>query len=125
MTRQHEETATVVPHHEGVDNVLLELGFIDAEELSTKAELALQLNTLIDEKGLTQAEVAAITGMTQPKVSQIRHYKLRNISVERLMLALVALGQKVEIVVQVPEDGQLPGVRVLGVDDASAALARR
>ena len=72
--------------------------FDDAEELSAKA--ALKLNELIDHRGLSQTETAAITGMTQPKVSQVRRYKLQNISLERLMQALVSLDQRVEIVVQ-------------------------
>jgi predicted XRE-type DNA-binding protein len=85
---------------QGADNVLRDLGFDDAEELSAKAALALKLNELIDHRGLSQAETAAITGMTQPKVSQVRRYKLQNISLERLMQALVSLDQRVEIVVQ-------------------------
>jgi predicted XRE-type DNA-binding protein len=84
----------------GTDNVLIDLGFEDAEELSAKASLALKLNELIDKRGLSQVEAAAITGMTQPKVSQVRRYKLQNISLERLMQALVSLDQRVEIVVQ-------------------------
>ena len=70
-------------HSQGTDNVLRDLGFDDAEELSAKA--ALKLNELIDHRGLSQTETAAITGMTQPKVSQVRRYKLQNISLERLM----------------------------------------
>ena len=34
---------------QGTDNVLLDLGFDDAEELSAKAALALKLNELIDQ----------------------------------------------------------------------------
>lgn len=67
---------------------------------SAKAALALKLNEVIEGRDLSQAEAAAITGMSQPKVSQVRHYKLQNISLERLMQALVALDQHVEIVVQ-------------------------
>ncbi len=37
--------------------------------------------------------------MPRPKVSAIRNYKLRGISLERLMQALTALGQHVKIVV--------------------------
>ena len=85
---------------QGTDNVLLDLGFDDAEELSAKAVLAFKLNELIRQRGLSQTEAAAITGMTQPKVSQVRRYKLQNISLERLMQALVSLGQRVEIAVQ-------------------------
>lgn len=84
----------------GTDNVLVDLGFEDAEELTAKATLAVKLNDLIQKRGLSQTEVAAITGMTQPKVSQVRRYKLQNISLERLMQALVSLDQRVEIVVR-------------------------
>lgn len=91
---------TCIDPPQGVDNVLLDLGFEDAEELSAKAALALKLNELIDLRGLSQTEAAAITGMTQPKVSQVRRYKLQNISLERLMQALVSLDQHVEIVVR-------------------------
>ncbi len=84
----------------GTDNVLVDLGFEDAEELSAKALLATKFNDLVAKRGLSQAEAAAITGMTQPKVSQVRRYKLQNISLERLMQALVSLDQRVEIVVR-------------------------
>ncbi len=82
----------------GTDNVLADLGFEDAEELSAKAVLAVKLNELIEKRGLNQTEAAGITGMTQPKVSQVRRYKLQNISLERLMQALVSLDQQVEII---------------------------
>lgn len=84
----------------GTDNVLVDLGFEDAEELSVKAVLAVKLNDIIDRRRLTQMEVAILTGMTQPKVSQIRHFKLQNISLERLLQALVSLDQRVEITVR-------------------------
>lgn len=85
---------------QGSDNVLVDLGFDDAHELSAKTVLAIKLNELIDKRCLSQIEAAAIIGTTQPKVSQIRRYKLQNISLERLMQALVALDQEVEIVVR-------------------------
>jgi predicted XRE-type DNA-binding protein len=84
----------------GTDNVLADLGFPDAKELSAKTVLAIKLNSLLEMRGLSQAEAARITGMTQPKVSQVRRYKLQNISLERLMQALVSLDQRVEIVVR-------------------------
>ena len=97
---------------QGTDNVLLDLGFDDAEELSAKAALALKLNELIDQRDLSQTEAAHITGMTQPKVSQVRRYKLQNISLERLMRALVSLDQHVEIVVQPARRKHAPGITV-------------
>lgn len=99
-------------HPQGTENVLLDLGFDDAEELSAKAALALKLNELINQRGLSQTEAAVITGMTQPKVSQVRRYKLQNISLERLMQALVSLDQHVEISVQPARKAYAPGIIV-------------
>lgn len=103
---------TGIDHPQSTDNVLLDLGFDDAEDLSAKAALALKLNTLIDQRGLSQTETAAITGMTQPKVSQVRRYKLQNISLERLMQALVSLDQRVQIVVQPARRNHSAGITV-------------
>ena len=99
-------------HPRGTENVLTDLGFGNAEELSAKAILAVKLNELIDKRGLSQVEAARITGMTQPKVSQVRRYKLQNISLERLMQALVSLDQHVEIVVRPARRADSAGITV-------------
>ncbi len=96
----------------GTDNVLADLGFDDGEELSAKAVLALKLNELIEKRGLSQTQAAGITGMTQPKVSQVRRYKLQNISLERLMQALVSLDQQVQIVVRPARRARGAGITV-------------
>ena len=96
----------------GTDNVLADLGFADAEELTAKAALAIKLNDLIERRGLTQTDAARITGMTQPKISQVRRYKLQNISLERLMQALVSLDQEVEIVVRPALRSRTAGITV-------------
>jgi len=91
----------------GTDNVLTDLGLRDDEELTAKAILAKKINDIIESRGLTQFDAAELLGMPQPKVSAIRNYKLRGISLERLMQALTALGQHVEIVVR-PSDKKMP-----------------
>jgi len=98
--------------HKGTHNVLVDLGFDDAEELSAKAILALKLNQLIDAQALSQAQAGDILGMPQPKISAIRNYKLQGISLERLMHALTALGQHVEIVVTPSRRGAPAGIKV-------------
>jgi predicted XRE-type DNA-binding protein len=80
---------------------------------TTKALLARKLNELIDHRGLNQAAVADITGMTQPKVSQVRRGQFHNISLERLMQALVALDQRVEIVVRPTLREETSGITVV------------
>lgn len=67
---------------------------------SAKGTLASKLNELLDASGLSQSAAAQLLGMPQPKVSAIRNYKLRGISLERLMQALLALNQQVEIIVK-------------------------
>lgn len=77
-----------------------------------KRALASRVNELIALRGMSQSEAAAKIGTTQPKVSQIRRYKLRNISVGRLLQTLVALEQRVDILVRPSEQRTSPGVRV-------------
>jgi predicted XRE-type DNA-binding protein len=84
----------------GTTNVLVDLGLPDAEELSAKTLLALKINKLLDARQLTQSQAAQLLGMPQPKVSAIRNYKLQGVSLERLMQALIALNQSVEIIVR-------------------------
>jgi predicted XRE-type DNA-binding protein len=91
----------------GADNVLVDLGFRDAEELTAKTILAKALNETIARRGLTQVDAAKRLAMPQPKVSAIQNYKLRGISLERLMQALTALDQHVEIVVK-PSSARSP-----------------
>jgi predicted XRE-type DNA-binding protein len=81
-------------------NVFADMGLPDAQELDTKARLGAAINRIVERRGLTQAEVAAVLEINQPKVSALLHYKLEGFSVERLMRFLVALGQDVEIVVK-------------------------
>jgi predicted XRE-type DNA-binding protein len=83
----------------GTSNVLVDLGFVDAGELSAKTMLAMKVNALLDARGLSQSKAAQILGMPQPKISAIRNYKLQGISLARLMLALTVLGQHIRITV--------------------------
>ena len=96
----------------GTSNVLVDLGFGDAEELTARAILALKLTKLIDEPGLNQTEASRLLGMPQPKISVIRNYKLQGISLERLLNALTALGQHVEISVTPVRKGSAARISV-------------
>ena len=95
-----------------MDRILTDFEFEEAGELSAKAVLAVKLNELIEKRGLSQTQAAGITGMTQPKVSQVRQHKLQNISLERLMQALVSLDQQVEIVVRPARRAHGAGITV-------------
>lgn len=81
-------------------NVFADMGLPDAAELDIKARLGAILNSIIERRRLTQAEVAATLAINQRKVFAILHGELEDFSVEHLMHFLVALGQDVEIVVK-------------------------
>src|SRR5471032_2413089 len=89
-----------VPVNRGTRNVFADLGFPDAAERQAKLRLAYALNQVLDASKLSQAEAAKVLGVTQPKVSALRRYKLEGFSVERLMNLLTALDQDVEIVIR-------------------------
>src|SRR5215470_14136362 len=78
-------------------NVWLQLGFPDAEEHYLKAELVLRLDKAIRSLGLTQRLAARRIGTTQPELSKILGGKFTEVSLERLMRFLTALGYQIEI----------------------------
>lgn len=81
-------------------NVFADIGLPDAGELLAKADLAIQISRIIEERGLTQAQAAEVLGVDQPKVSALVRGRLEGFSMERLYRFLNALGQDVEIVVR-------------------------
>ena len=84
----------------GTRNVFADLGFPDAAERQAKLRLAYALNQVLEDRKLSQADGAKALGVSQPKVSALRNYKLAGFSVERLMNLLTALDQDVEIVIR-------------------------
>jgi predicted XRE-type DNA-binding protein len=84
----------------GTGNVFADLGFPDDVERQAKLRLAYALNQVLEARKLSQADAAKMLGVTQPKVSALRHYKLAGFSVERLMNLLTALDHDVEIVIR-------------------------
>jgi predicted XRE-type DNA-binding protein len=84
----------------GTKNVFAELGYPDATERQAKRRLAYALNQMLEQRNLSQAEAAKVLGVTQPKISALRNYKLAGFSVERLMNLLTALDQDIEIVIK-------------------------
>jgi predicted XRE-type DNA-binding protein len=81
-------------------NLFADLGLPDADEELAKADLAFEINHVIEGRGLTQVEAAEIMGIDQPKVSALARYRLDGFSMERLYRLLNALGRDVEIIVK-------------------------
>jgi len=96
--RSVKQTACVVTLSCG--NVFEDMGLPDAEELQAKVRLGVAINRIVERDGLTQAVMAKMLGINQPKVSALLRFKLEGFSVERLMRFLLKLGYDVEIVVK-------------------------
>ncbi len=78
-------------------NVFRDLELPDAEELDTKANLAIEIARIIRKRDLTQIDAARILGIDQPKVSAIVRGRLEKFSVERLCELLTRLGCDIDI----------------------------
>lgn len=98
MARRNAERREPVTR--GTGNVFADLGFPDSAERHAKLRLAYALNQVLEARKLSQADAANVLGVTQPKVSALRHYKLAGFSVERLMNLLTALDRDVQIVIR-------------------------
>ena len=90
-------------------SVFADLGLPDAEELDTKVRLAVELNRLLKVRRLSQVRAATLLGISQPKVSALKYYKLGGFSVERLMVLLTTMGIDVEIRIKARRTANVPG----------------
>jgi predicted XRE-type DNA-binding protein len=93
-------------------NVWLQLGLPDAEEHYLKAELVLRLTKAIAALGVTQRVAARRIGTTQPELSKIMGGRFSEVSLERLMRFLTALGYHIEIKIGAGKDNKAGDVTV-------------
>ena len=70
------------------------------EEALAKAELAQKIVAILNKRGLTQKDAAAMLGVDQPKISALMRGRLSGFSIERLLRFLLLLGCDVEISVK-------------------------
>jgi predicted XRE-type DNA-binding protein len=84
----------------GSGNIFADLGLPDAEEMLLKAQIVVQLHSLIEAHKLTQTEAAKRIGIGQPDLSNVLRWRFCGYSVERLMRMLTAFDRDVEITVR-------------------------
>ena len=89
-----------IEHEEGSKNVFADLGFENPEEDLAKSNLIAEISRIIRKKKMTQAQVAEILAVNQPRVSSLLSGNLDLFSIEMLMNFLKSLGQDIEIVVK-------------------------
>lgn len=111
-------TPTTITQSTG--NVFADLGVSSPEEALAKAALAYRIAAIIVDLRLTQAAVARLLGVDQPKVSALLRGRLSGFSTGRLIRFLTALGSSVEIRVSPPSRTRRRGhLRVATTSGAS------
>lgn len=84
---------------QGSGNVFADLGLPRPEEHKAKARLALRIRDAIQERGLSQADAAALMGLSQADVSKVTRGIVAGFTFDRLFRCLGALDQTVHITV--------------------------
>lgn len=94
----------------GNGDVFTDLGFQDTGERKLRVQLAMRINELLQERKLTQAKAAALFGIPQPHISDLKNYKLTRFSSERLMYFITLLDKDVEIIIRPKAKGHESGL---------------
>jgi predicted XRE-type DNA-binding protein len=103
-------------------NVFADLGIPKPEKSLAKAKIASKIQKIIKKKKLSQAKVAKILKITQPKVSLLLRGFLTNFSLERLFRFLNDLGQDVVISIS-PSSHSGSGSTRIGYSASKARIA--
>jgi predicted XRE-type DNA-binding protein len=80
-------------------NVYEDLGLPGAGAMRVKAQLALSIDRIIKNRGLSQTKAAQIIGLSQPKLSDMLNGKFRGISEAKMLECITRLGRDVQIVI--------------------------
>jgi predicted XRE-type DNA-binding protein len=87
----------------GSGNVFADFGHPNAEIEQVKAILAAQIIRVLDARGLTVRAAQDLTGTAAADFSRIRRVKLDRFTIDRLMMILSRLDQRVEVEVRFGE----------------------
>ena len=79
--------------HRSTGNVFADVGFPEDEvaHLLIRADLMIQIEKIIKERGLTQAKAARLIGVSQPRISDIVRGRVELFSIDTLVEMLARL----------------------------------
>ena len=69
----------------------------EAANLTLRSELMDEIESIIKEGGLTQAEAAKRCGVTQPRINDLMRGRIARFSIDALVNIASALGRKVRV----------------------------
>lgn len=86
----------------GSGNVFRDIGFPEDEavNLLCRTDLMMEIEKIIEERGLSQTKAAKILGTTQPRLSDMLNGRIEKFTVDMLMKWLVKLGKEVKVTVK-------------------------
>ena len=84
----------------GSTNVYADLGYVNAQEMLVKAQLASKIGEIIKRRKLTQTQASELLGVPQPKLSNMLRGQFRGVSETKMIECLTRLGSNVDIVVK-------------------------
>jgi predicted XRE-type DNA-binding protein len=116
--KKHKE----IEYEESCGNVFADLGLANPEEALAKSQLVWEISKVIKRKRLTQAKVAQILKIKQPKVSLLLRGYLKSFSLERLFRFLNDLGQDIYIKIT-PSSHHGHGSTMIGDSPSNARIA--
>jgi predicted XRE-type DNA-binding protein len=111
-----------IEHVRSSGNVFADIGVANPEEAQAKAELARQINQIIERRNLNQSQAAEILGIDQPRVSALSKGRLSVFSLEKMMQFACRLGNEVKITIR---PSPYNGIRVANVARARPKEASR
>jgi predicted XRE-type DNA-binding protein len=94
----------------GSGNVFKDLGFENPSEHRAKADLALKIIKIVEERKLTQEQAAGLVGATQPDISKLKGGQLKGFTLDRLFSFLLKLDMSIEIRVTNPRSKKKRGL---------------
>jgi predicted XRE-type DNA-binding protein len=77
-----------------------------AASMKARSSLMMELTTVIQERGMTQAEAAELFGVTQPRVSDLMRGKVNLFSLDTLMDMAATAGMSPVVKVSKPKLGR-------------------
>ena len=78
----------------------------EAASMKARSSLMIELTTVIQERGMTQAEAAELFGVTQPRVSDLMRGKVNLFSLDTLMDMAATAGMSPVVKVSKPKLGR-------------------
>jgi len=87
-------------------NVFADLGFgpEEAENLRLRSRLMIQIMNIIDERGLKQKQAAALFGVSQPRISDLKRGKIDEFTIDSLVNMLGHAGVRIDLAFRVIEE---------------------